>query len=105
MLMIKSFYWYFFNRKRYNTYKILKWIIKAKKYFIKYNCDGMCIALLNTNNHLSFYRIKDYILEYYPKFFNTEEDDNGYWWKPDDKASRICAFNKLIRIYKLKLYK
>ena len=120
---MKVLYWFHFNKKKYNNYLILKWIKRAKKRYINEHKDGMCTSLAYTIptqiklNIIQIYSlkngnfsvIKEIIPEYYPEFFGTKKIEDcfsfneGYWWKIEDRDSRINAFNKLIEIYERKL--
>lgn len=117
MNKLKLLYYRFFNKKKYHNHLILKWIENAKEYYLKFEyCPGMCLALFNTIpkyfredwNKIKSYnceKIKHFIPEYHPEFFITKGIkcngyEEGYWWKLNDKESRIKAFDKLIEIYK-----
>lgn len=120
---IKSLYWYFFNKKKYRNYIILNWIKKTKEYYCNEHMPGMCYSFANTLpkylkkewnlTEPSYKKIKHFIPEYYPEFFETHEieydeelnnsAEEGYWWHIPDREPRIKAFDKLIEIYEQKL--
>lgn len=123
-MKLKVIIWYLFNKDKYHTYNILKWIKKAKEYYIsrindpeyKYLNIGMCWALVSTipfsikkrYGKITYELLSIVIPEYTPEYFNTEEIDDesnnyGFWWPRNATQSRIEAFDKLIKVYENKL--
>lgn len=106
-MKFKIIWWYLFNKERFRNYIILRWLKKAKKFYIEKKVDGMCWALMTTvpKKHLKLRigSIVDVIPQYSPEYFNTrvieEGSDEGYWWPVKDRESRIKAFDKLIDDY------
>lgn len=112
-MKLKMIWWYFFDKQRYRDYIILRWLKRAKEYYIKEaNWEGMCYALVSTApkqfSVRRYNEIRSFIPQYYPDYFDIqiiedEFDEEGYWWPIEDRESRIKAFDKLIAEYQLLL--
>lgn len=95
---LKLLYLRTFNKKKFQRYRILVWLKKARAHFIETK-DCMCYSLLHTSPFKDIH-IQKHIPEYFPAFFNTQESGvDGYWWPQGDIKSRIWAFSKLIELY------
>lgn len=94
-----------YTPKSPNPELALKVIKKAKKN-LKY-CGFMCPSMLEAyHSELKdegsiMCTVRELIPEFNPEFLGGE--NSLFWWDPEDKKSRIKAFDKLIKIYSKKL--
>lgn len=81
---------------------ILTVLKDAKKYYEDGRSVGMCRSIkfaLFVNGILTDEPIVEYISKYNKKFLNVEDTYGSFWWAPNDRKSRIKAFDKLIDYY------
>jgi hypothetical protein len=80
------------------TLEIIK---KAKQAYLDHKSPFMCICFYKVKYSFCCYEdIVCEIHEFKPSTFGLDEDDlSCYWWRIEDRESRIKAFDKLIEIY------
>lgn len=95
---------YVYPQKKNKKLELLR--LAKEIYIWKPDIPGMCYCLKKAYN-LTYHeelqgQISRVIPEFTPKTFGLDYT-LGYWWDPEDRESRINAFNKLIGIYEKKL--
>ena len=79
-----------------------EFLLKSNKHYVGGMC--FCIESVCNQNNIKFtstYCIKQNIPEFNSLYLaGIDEPIQEYWWDPNDKQSRIEAFDKLINLYK-----
>ena len=105
----------------------LYWTRRARAYYILDTCarvennDGMCwcfhvtrpwylVDTFRSTRHFLSVLIPEFNYRFMTKMFPSDLDvscldPSGFWWRISDFRSRVSAFDYLVRVYEMKLYK